>query len=57
MRGTVVGSWPSEPGLAEQCNLEDLPRVTGLPVLAVIPEGAGQLAREEFLAAAPGWMR
>ena len=29
--------------------------MTGLPVLAVIPEGAGALGREEFLAAAPGW--
>jgi dethiobiotin synthetase len=55
VRGLVVGSWPADPGLAARCNLEDLPRVTGLPVLAVIPEGAGTLTREEFLAAAPGW--
>ena len=39
--GLVVGSWPAEPGLAERCNLEDLPRITGVPLLAVIPEGAG----------------
>jgi dethiobiotin synthetase len=55
VRGLVVGSWPADPGLAERCNLEDLPRVTDLPVLAVLPEGAGALTRKEFLAAAPGW--
>jgi dethiobiotin synthase len=53
--GLVIGSWPAEPDLAEQCNLEDLPRVTGLPVLARIPAGAGALSREEFLASAPAW--
>ena len=53
--GLVIGSWPADPGLAERCNLEDLPRVTGLPVLAVIPEGAGSLEPEAFRAAAPGW--
>ncbi len=26
--GLVIGSWPAAPGLAEQCNLEELPRVT-----------------------------
>jgi dethiobiotin synthetase len=55
IRGLVVGSWPADPGPAELCNLEDLPRVTGLPVLAVLPEGAGALSCEEFAAAAPGW--
>ncbi len=53
--GLVIGSWPVAPGLAEQCNLEDLPRVTGLPVLAVLPEESGSLSREEFLARAEGW--
>ncbi len=53
--GLVIGSWPAAPGLAEQCNLEDLPRVTGLPVLAVLPEGAGSLSREDFLARAEDW--
>jgi dethiobiotin synthetase len=55
--GLVIGSWPSEPGLAERCNLEDLPRVTGLPVVAVLPVGAGALTREEFCAQAKGWFR
>lgn len=55
--GLVVGSWPATPGLAERCNLEDLPRVTGVPLLAVLPEGAGLLDRDAFLAEAPGWFR
>lgn len=53
--GLIVGSWPAEPGLAERCNLEDLPKVTGVPLLAVIPEGAGAMTPEQFAAAAPGW--
>jgi dethiobiotin synthetase len=53
--GLVIGSWPDAPGLAEECNREDLPRVTGVPVLAVLPEGAGTLDRDAFLAAAPTW--
>lgn len=53
--GLVIGSWPAAPGLAEMCNLADLPRVTGVPLLAVIPEGAGVLDQATFTAAAPGW--
>ena len=53
--GLVIGSWPSEPGLAETCNREDLPRVTGVPVLAIIPAGAGKLTGEEFGRQSPGW--
>jgi dethiobiotin synthetase len=54
--GLVVGSWPAAPGLAEQCNLDDLPRVTDTPLLAVLPEGAGRLSREEFRRLAPSWL-
>ena len=54
--GLVIGSWPPEPGLAERCNREDLPRVTGVPVIAVLPEGAGLLDRAEFVAGAPEWL-
>ena len=43
--GVVIGSWPREPDLAAQCNLHDLG-----PLLGRIPEGAGDLAREDFLA-------
>jgi dethiobiotin synthase len=53
--GLVVGSWPARPGLAERCNLADLAVVTGVPLLAVIPEGAGSLDRASFRAAAPSW--
>ena len=54
--GLVIGAWPRDPGLAERCNRDDLPRVTGLPLLAVIPEGAGSLDRDAFLAGAAGWV-
>jgi dethiobiotin synthase len=53
--GLVIGAWPAEPGLAERCNRDDLPRVTGLPLLAVLPEGAGSLDPTEFQRSAPGW--
>jgi dethiobiotin synthase len=55
--GLVIGSWPDQPGLAEECNERDLPRVTGLPVIAVLPAGAGTLDRKAFLAMAPSWFR
>jgi dethiobiotin synthetase len=54
--GVVVGSWPAHPGLAERCNLEDLPRVTGLPLLAVVPEGSGGLTPEQFRTTVPAWV-
>ena len=53
--GLVIGSWPTEPGLAETCNLDDLPRVTDLPVLAVLPQGAGGLDRDQFVGEAAAW--
>lgn len=55
--GIVIGSWPSVPSLAERCNLEDLPRLTGVPVLGRVPAGAGQLAPVEFTSRAPGWFQ
>ena len=39
--GLVIGAWPAAPGVAETCNRTDLTRLTGVPVLAVIPDGAG----------------
>ena len=54
--GLVIGAWPSDPDLASRCNRDDLPRVTGVPLLAVIPEGAGALGdHATFAAAVPGW--
>lgn len=55
--GLILGAWPAEPDLAERCNLEDLPRVTGVPILAVIPSGAGTLGRDDFRTQAAGWFR
>ena len=53
--GLVIGAWPDDPDLAERCNADDLPLVTGVPVLATIPAGAGAHARDAFRASAPGW--
>lgn len=46
--GLVIGSWPDDPGLAERCNRTDLPRVTGVPLLGVLPAGAGSLDSGSF---------
>ncbi|MCW2812981.1 MAG: hypothetical protein JWN84_436 [Nocardioides sp.] len=54
--GLVVGSWPAEPGLAERCNLEDLPRVSGVRLLGRVPAGSGVLDRAHFVAAARTWL-
>jgi dethiobiotin synthetase len=53
--GVVIGSWPDEPGLAEESNLVDLPRVTGAPLWGRIPQGAGRMTRADFLAGVPAW--
>ena len=55
--GLVIGSWPAKPGLAESCNLDDLPRTSGVPLLAVLPEGAGRLDPAAFRAGALQWLR
>ena len=55
IEGLVIGSLPAEPDLAEECNLVDLPAVTGVPVIGRIPAGAGSLDQETFKAAAPSW--
>lgn len=47
--GIVIGAWPTQPDLAARCNLIDLPAVTGLPLLGVVPAGAGRLTAAEFL--------
>ncbi|KJS63785.1 dethiobiotin synthase [Streptomyces rubellomurinus] len=46
LAGVLVGSWPSDPGLAERCNLADLPRSAGAPLLGALPERAG--AADDF---------
>lgn len=44
----VVGDWPAQPGLAERCNLVDLPSYAGAPVRGVLGHGAGRLGSEAF---------
>lgn len=46
--GLVLGAVPPSLGLAEQCNLTELPRITGVPIVAALPDGAGGLAPERF---------
>jgi dethiobiotin synthase len=53
--GLIIGSMPADPGLAERLNREDLPRVTGVPVIAEIAEGAGAVPPEEFRTSALSW--
>jgi dethiobiotin synthetase len=49
LSGIVLGSWPSDPGLAERCNLRDLETLAARPLLGALPAGAGALPREAFL--------
>jgi dethiobiotin synthetase len=50
--GVVIGAWPARPDLAACENLLDLPAVTDVPLLGVVPEGAGALGRAEFASVA-----
>ncbi|UGY94868.1 dethiobiotin synthase [Streptomyces gobiensis] len=54
--GVIVGSWPAAPDLAARCNLADLPRAAGAPLLGVLPTGAGALSCADFRARASGWL-
>jgi dethiobiotin synthetase len=54
--GVVVGAWPADPGLAEEQNLLDLPRVTGVPLIGKIPEGAAALPVRAFRRGALDWV-
>ncbi len=47
-RGVVIGAWPAHPDLASHCNLTDLPTVTGVPLLGVLPEHAAALPQRSF---------
>ncbi|MFD9532153.1 dethiobiotin synthase [Streptomyces sp. NPDC060010] len=54
--GVVVGSWPADPDLASRCNLADLPKSAGVPLMGAVPQGSGALAPAEFRTAAPTWL-
>jgi dethiobiotin synthetase len=54
--GVVVGSYPAEPGLAEQSNLLDLPRLANAPLLGCLPEGVGVLPSHDFGLQASAWL-
>jgi dethiobiotin synthetase len=50
--GIVVGAYPDDPDLAERTNLADLPAVTGVPLLGVLPAGLGVAEPARFAEAA-----
>jgi len=54
--GLVIGSWPADPGPAELGNLADLPRLCGVPLLGILPEGAGARDARAFTGSAPSWL-
>ncbi|AKT52514.1 hypothetical protein ADJ73_01865 [Arsenicicoccus sp. oral taxon 190] len=54
--GFVIGSWPESPGLAERLNVDDLPAVTGAPLLGKVPEGAGSWDPQTFQDRAGAWL-
>ena len=52
LAGIVLGSWPSDPGLAERSNVRDLETLAARPLLGALAAGAGALPRAGFLAVA-----
>lgn len=54
--GYVVGSYPSEPDLAERTNIDDLPTAAGAQPLGRIPTGAASLEPAEFRTHATEWV-
>jgi dethiobiotin synthetase len=48
LAGVVIGSWPSQPDLADRENLTDLETVAGAPLAGLLPAGSGSLPPEEF---------
>ncbi|WP_190812802.1 dethiobiotin synthase [Saccharopolyspora pogona] len=54
--GLVLGAVPKALGLAEECNLAELPRVTGVPIVAALPDGVGGLDPEHFQTQVDSWL-
>ncbi|GAA4874481.1 dethiobiotin synthase [Saccharopolyspora cebuensis] len=55
--GLILGSVPAALDQAARHNLTELPRVTGLPITARLPRGAGDLDPDTFRARAADWFR
>ncbi|MDY5785821.1 dethiobiotin synthase [Corynebacterium sp.] len=53
--GLVIGDWPSSPDLAQRCNAEDLPRLTGVALVGRIPSGVGRLGPGEIVRGVGQW--
>ncbi|HHT32352.1 MAG TPA: dethiobiotin synthase [Corynebacterium sp.] len=53
--GIIGGARPEQPDAVAECVIEQLPLVTGLPVLAWLPEDAAELDREDFVGRAASW--
>ncbi len=53
--GLVLGAVPDALGLAEECNRDELRRVTGLPLLGEIPAGVGCWEPSRFRGACGRW--
>ncbi|MGW1680044.1 dethiobiotin synthase [Saccharopolyspora sp. NPDC002376] len=54
--GLVLGAVPDELDLAERCNRTELPRVTGVPIVAALPRGTGNLTPASFRSRASTWL-
>jgi dethiobiotin synthetase len=54
--GVIIGSWEANPGLAERCNVADLPEAAGSPLLGALPRSAAALSPTAFRAAARDWL-
>lgn len=54
--GLALGDVPDVLGLAEMCNTTELPRVTGLAVVASLPHGVSHWPAQRFRAHAPSWV-
>lgn len=52
----VGGSLPENPDPIIETNLEELPRITEVPLLGSVAAGAGKLGQEEFVARAAEWL-
>ncbi|MCU1642179.1 MAG: bioD [Nocardia sp.] len=53
--GIVIGSWPTTPDLAAECNRTDLPALTGMDLVGTLPAGTGSWSAPQFTAAALTW--